>query len=144
MDTFFIAGSQRSGTTLLSVMLDRHPNIHIGNDALAFRMISCFNLYKDILPYNLEYSREELQSWLIENDYKGRMKALLDYKDIKSYPDARSLLKNGIENRLQETGKSVFGDKAPNIEYFMRDLLTLIPEAKFIHIIRDGRSAALS
>ncbi|MFT5640035.1 MAG: hypothetical protein ACI9A7_000130 [Cyclobacteriaceae bacterium] len=144
MNTFFIAGTQRSGTTLLSEILGRHPGIHIGVDSVGFRMISCFKYYKDVLPYNLDYSWEEIQSWLISLDYKGRLAEILDYQNLGDYEDARSVVKNGIEELLEKNGKAVFGDKTPNIQYFTEDLLALIPDTKIIHIVRDGRSTALS
>ncbi len=144
MQIFFIGGSQRSGTTLLSVMLSKHPEIDIDGDSIAFRMVSCFGYYKDVLPYNLDHSRAAIQSWLIEQDYKGRLAELIDPKNLEAFPDARAALEHGIARRIQQRGKTVFGDKSPNIEHFMADLLTLLPEAKFIHLVRDGRAVCAS
>jgi hypothetical protein len=144
MNAFFIAGSQRSGTTLLSVLLSKHPEIYIDGNTISFRLISCFNYYKDVLPYNFSLSRPEIMSYLIENDYKGRLADLLDYKNLNQYSDSKSIIEQGIKNRLAQAGKTCFGDKAPNIEHFLPDLVMLIPKAKFIHIVRDGRAVAHS
>jgi hypothetical protein len=145
MKTFFIAGEQRSGTTLLSVILGRHSAIDIDGYSLAFRLVSCFpKFYPQVLPHNLSYSKEEILSWLIKNDYKGRLAELLDHENLDKFSDVRSLIESGISNRLSENGKLVFGDKSPMIQYFAFDLLALIPKVKFIHIVRDARAVALS
>lgn len=144
MKTFFIAGVQRSGTTMLSVTLGKHPEIDIDGKSIAFRLVSCFSYYKDVLPYNLSHSKAEILSWLIENDYKGRLAELLDTKNAGQYPDARALIQDGIEARLAARGKTVFGDKSPNLEFFIPPLLMLVPDAKFIHVVRDGRAVVAS
>lgn len=144
MNSFFIAGAQRSGTTLLSVMLSRHPEIHLDSSSVTFRLVSCFKNYEKVLPYNLEHIKEEVLSWLIENDYKGRLKGLIDLSKLNETDNIKELIEQSITRKLHDENKSIFGDKAPNIEQFVADLLLLIPNAKFIHIVRDGRGAALS
>src|SRR5262249_52482069 len=42
------------------------------------------------------------------------------------------------------TGRSVVGDKTPDYCAYMIVLRSLWPDAKFIHVIRDGRDVALS
>jgi Sulfotransferase family len=41
-------------------------------------------------------------------------------------------------------GKRRFGDKTPMYRFHLEELENLLPEARFIHIIRDGRDVALS
>jgi len=144
MKTFLIAGAQRSGTTLLSVMLGKHSEIHIDGKSVAYRLVSCFQYYENVLPYNLNHSSGDIQSWLIENDYKGRLTELLDYQNLQDYGSAREIIQQGIAERLKANGKTVFGDKTPNMEQFLAKYLLLVPEAKFIHIVRDGRAVAAS
>lgn len=144
MKTFFIAGVQRSGTTLLSVILSKHPEIYLDGYSVAFRLISCFNNYSMVLPDNAQYSRKELLTWLIENDYRGRLAGLLDYENIDQYPNIRALIEASIQQRLDQNQKAVWGDKAPNLQHYLSDILRLMPETKIIHIIRDGRATAFS
>ncbi|MBL4710602.1 MAG: sulfotransferase [Flavobacteriales bacterium] len=144
MKTFFIAGAQRSGTTLLSVLLSKHKDIHIDLDTVVYRIITCFGLYKEALPYNLEYSKEEILSWLIKNDYKGRLSELISQENIGSASSVKSSVSRAIQEVLTKNSKKVFGDKAPEIENFIPELLLLIPHAKIIHIVRDGRAVAAS
>ncbi|MEO6326492.1 MAG: sulfotransferase, partial [Thermoanaerobaculia bacterium] len=41
-------------------------------------------------------------------------------------------------------GKPRWGDKTPNYVFHLSAIESLLPEARFIHIIRDGRDVALS
>ena len=142
--TFFITGVQRSGTTLLSVLLSNHPEIEIDGFATAFRLITCFKNYEKVLPLNFSEEEDVLLKWKIEKDYKGRLADFLDYKNLEQYDSLKDLIQVSIKNRLQTKGKTVWGDKSPNLQHYTGDILQLIPDAKFIHIIRDGRATAYS
>ena len=144
MKTFFIAGAQRSGTTLLSVMLSKHKAVHIDLDTVVYRIITCFGLFKEALPYNLEHSNEQLLSWLVKNDYKGRLAELISQENLNTSSSVKTSVHKAIKGRLTQNSKTVFGDKAPEIENFVPEVLMLIPEAKFIHIVRDGRAVTAS
>ena len=144
LNAFFIAGTQRSGTTLLSVVLGRHPEIDIDGNALAFRLTSVAKLHQEILPYNVEHSWPELQGWLIQQDFKGRMAELFDGIDLEQHGCMQSAIHAAMQKRLQQNGKSVFGDKVPDMEHFIPELLMLVPQAKIIHMVRDGRASAAS
>lgn len=144
MKTFFIAGVQRSGTTLLSVMLSNHPEIDLDGFSTAFRLITCFKNYQEVLPLNLQYEEEEVLAWKIETDYKGRLASLLDYKNIGQYETIQELVKASIQQQLKQSNKSVWGDKAPNLQHYLADISLLLPKTKIIHIVRDGRATAYS
>lgn len=143
-NVFFIVGSQRSGTTLLSVMLGKHSEIQLDVDSIGFRLVECFGNYKEILPYNLDHSWSELQQWLVDVDYKGRLKKIIKEEDFIACADAKSLVNKGVSNYLKSKSKSVLGDKSPNLQYFTNEVNALLPKAKFIHVVRDGRASALS
>jgi len=142
--TFFITGVQRSGTTLLSFILDNHPDVHLDNHSIAFRLITCFKNYEKILPYNLQHDKKELLKWLIEKDYKGRLAELLDVDLLSQTSDIKQLIEKSIEQKLTQHQKTVWGDKSPNLQHYIPDLLLLLPKTKIIHIIRDGRATAYS
>lgn len=144
MNTLFIVGAQRSGTTLLSVMLEQHPDILMEKRSVSFRLISAFKNAWEILPHNLSVERDEFYRWLIRNDYKGRLASLLDLEHIEQYGNIRELIEGSIERKLKEQGKIYWVDKAPNLQLFIPDLLLLIPGARVVHIVRDGRANAYS
>lgn len=142
--TFFITGVQRSGTTLLSVLLSNHPEIDIDGFATAFRLIACFKNYEKVLPLNFLEEENAVLKWKIEKDYKGRLAHFLDYKNLEQYDSIKGLVEASINKRLETKNKTVWGDKSPNLQHYTGDILKLIPDAKFIHIIRDGRATAYS
>jgi len=144
MQTFFIVGVQRSGTTLLSVMLGNHPEILLERRSIAFRIITGFKNQYDLLPHHLEASPKDFLKWLIENDEGGRLAALIDHEKIGQYSTVRELIQASISKKLSTTGKIIWGDKSPNLQHYLSDLLLLIPNAKIIHIVRDGRANAYS
>lgn len=141
---FFIVGVQRSGTTLLQTMLGNHPAILMEPRSIAFRMITCFKNLYDLLPYNIQHDRQAFTRWLIQNDEQGRLAALIDYEQIAKYDTIQDLIRSSIQQKIIKQGKQIWGDKSPNLQHYLSDLLLLIPTAKIIHIIRDGRANALS
>lgn len=144
MKSFFIAGVQRSGTTLLSVLLDNHPMVDLDGFSKAFRLITCFKNYEKVLPLNLQHAEAEILKWKIKTDYKGRLAAFLDYENLDKYADFRAMIQASITTHLAKNGKQVWGDKSPNLQYYVMEILHLIPSAKIIHIVRDGRATAYS
>lgn len=144
MQTFFIVGVQRSGTTLLSVMLGNHPEILLERRSLAFRIITGFKNLYDLTPHHLDVAPEAFMKWLIENDEGGRLAELIDHENIHQYKTVRELIQQSVNKKLVAEGKQIWGDKSPNLQHYLSDLLLLIPDAKIIHIVRDGRANAYS
>lgn len=144
MNTFFIVGVQRSGTTLLSVMLSKHPDILMEKQSIAFRLITCFKNMYDLLPFNIQHQKEAILQWLIQNDEHGKLAKLMDLNAIDKHKNIRGLIQHSIDKKLREQNKQVWGDKSPNLQHYLNDLMLLMPNAKIIHIIRDGRANAYS
>lgn len=144
MSTFFIVGVQRSGTTMLSVLLGNHPQIFMEEKVKAFRIIASYQNMIDLLPFNLELDDREFQEWIIENDKSERVESVIKGFSSDSVQNYKETLIGGIKKTLVEKNCTVWGDKAPNLQHYIADLLLLIPDAKFIHIVRDGRATAAS
>lgn len=145
-DPFFIVGFQRSGTTLLRLMLDSHPELAIPLDPVglwiryAARLddygdlsatANRISLVDDILAeerirlWEVPFTRDEvLQNWSGPT-YPGLIEAM-----YRSYARAR--------------GKRFWGDKDPGNMVRIHTLVDWFPGARIIHIIRDGRDACLS
>ncbi len=142
---FFITGVQRSGTTLLSFILANHPDIYLGDFSLGFRFIHALKTnYELVLPRNLHRSPEEILSRLIAHDYKGRLNKLIPEEQIKKISSIQQLLDQSLNQKIKKTGSKYYGDKSPGLQAYLPELLMLIPKAKLIHIVRDGRATALS
>jgi len=143
---FFVVGFQRSGTTLLRVMLDNHPDVAVPLDTTGLwsRMESELARFGDLnspegasrLVRDL-LAEERIRLWevplTVENVLTARR--WLGYPGII---DACYL----AYARLK--GKQNWGDKDPGNMLRIPTLLRWFPEARFLHIIRDGRDACLS
>jgi sulfotransferase family protein len=133
-----VLGVGRSGTTLLRVMLDR-------NTTLAIPYESFF-----VLPLARRHpSRIVLSAFC--NDL-GRLPQLADWG--LSIDDVRRHLHDGMttgeaigaifEAYAEKHGKPRWGDKTPLYMQHLPLLRRLFPHAVWIHLVRDGRDAALS
>lgn len=56
----------------------------------------------------------------------------------------RTVIESFYETLLCDTKKSRLGDKTPNNLPFIHKIGSVFPEAKIVHLIRDGRDCALS
>lgn len=56
----------------------------------------------------------------------------------------RALIEGVFSSGMAEQGKSRWQEKTPRNLIYMKDLHRLFPDAKFLHIIRDGRDVAVS
>lgn len=133
-----ILGVSRSGTTLLRVMLDRHSQLAVPDESYFVPLLADRHLYRIDADDFLEDVRrlETLREWGIPLD-KLRMRLSDDM------PVGRGIAAI-YEVYAEEHGKPRWGDKTP---MYMRHLLLLrrlFPDAQYVHLIRDGRDAAVS
>jgi len=134
----FIVGVARSGTTLLRLMLDAHPHLAIPGETHFLAP-----LLKQP-PSSKEEFLQELtgaETWENMALQPADLRAALDRLETFSLADATRCFYRLYASRL---GKARWGDKTGRYLSIMTSLEGLLPEAHFIHIIRDGRDNALS
>jgi Sulfotransferase family len=144
---FFILGQQKSGTTWLMRILDSHPEILCNGEGRFFggdwRQESVKRLDAKRPPsslYNAVLDAEYLRLW-IERSVWSRDDDPVEHLDNLT----RMAVDYFLKGRLLKTGKRIVGDKSPLLTPgTMREVARIYPEAKVIHIIRDGRDAAVS
>src|SRR3712207_893092 len=140
----FIVGSARSGTTRLERIVDSHPHIAIIHQSR-------------FIPYFFEGRRGLTPEGLVTTKLVDR---LLEARGVKNLETSRELLESLVEGGEPVSypnfvtgvfdlygkgqGKRLVGDKTPRYVLHIPTLHALWPEAKFVHIIRDGRDVCLS
>ena len=140
----FIVGVQRSGTTLLRLILNAHSEIAIPEEARfltpilkkgSFSKIYSGNELRNVIKYLKNNSQFALWNFDANAFY-----AELDRRDSISVRDLISLMFSAYS---QNEGKSTWGDKSL---FFgsINTLYDLFPDARFIHIVRDGRDVFAS
>jgi hypothetical protein len=122
----FIGGAGRSGTTLLRVMLDSHPSICCGPELKLTPQIA---QWQQSINNSMTY-REVMRSY--GNDAQ-RVNASF-----------RAMFDTLVENFLHASGKRRWAEKTPHNVVYMDALGQIYPNARFIHVIRDGRDVACS
>lgn len=140
----FVIGAPRSGTTLLSSMLNAHSEIAIPYESNF--MVHCYKKYglnPDLSnSSDLEKLINEILSGYFVSKWKPEVKMEdLDYRNCKDLP---SLINEIYRSYAKMKGKSKWGDKTPGYTTDINVLNRIFPNAKYIHIIRDGRDVALS
>ena len=151
---FFIVGSPRSGTTLLRTFFDAHPNIQIPWE-MPF-LIYYYDKYKNTSEWNKEtiehfinelftdikYDFWSLKGWRLE---KEELKNVLSKMPLNSkYPDMIKIIYLSFKSIFPKEAITLIGDKNFLHSYFIKQIIQIFPEAKFVHIVRDYRDHILS
>ena len=133
-----ILGVRRSGTTLLRVMLDRHSQLAVPDESYFVPQLADRHLRRVDPDEFLDDLRRlnTLAEWDVP----------LDKVHERLTPDMPigTAIATVYAVYAAERGKARWGDKTPMYMQNLRLLERLFPDARFVHLIRDGRDAALS
>jgi hypothetical protein len=136
----FIVGVGRSGTTLLRLMLDAHPELAIPAEThflVDFLTPDHHGITRDRFFRRVT----EAATWPNLALDTAAFRRALDELEPFSVSEAIRVLYR-LYARL--FGKRRWGDKTPPYRNHMVGIQQLLPEVHFVHIIRDGRDVALS
>jgi hypothetical protein len=140
-----IVGSPRSGTTLLRFMLDSHRELAIPPETGFLSLGTKFRGRGDKLREKFFRAvtnfPSEAPGWpdfeISEESFRASLRGIEPFTVAEGYRAFYRLY-------AARFGKSRWGDKTPLYCMELNVIRKILPEARFIHIIRDGRDAALS
>src|ERR671917_127192 len=141
---FFLAGEMRSGTSWLRHSLSDHPEIACGQEGSFF---------------GRGYEHEEIPVYT--GPVSSLTRALALSRELKTWhalpwnlwsdgydEDLRNLCRLSVDYFLSKevarTGRRIVGDKSPQHTENLDEIYEIYPDARIIHIVRDGRDVAVS
>lgn len=138
MRPLFVVGSHRSGTTMLRLMLNSHPQLTMPPES-------------HFIPWAYSRFRERMET----DSFLRFLQSQERFRDWDLSPTlVRSRLAPDMsvatalavvfETYAAREGKSRWGDKTPDYVLCLPLLLKLFPDAQVVHLIRDGRDVAAS
>ncbi len=128
---FFVLGHPRSGTTLLARLLRLHPEVHCNWQA---------HFVTQQQPLAGLLAAASIEAWL------ERPSNRWTHGEQLSTALVRVACDYVLERQAEREGKQIVGDKSPHeagasvVARFHR----IYPDARLLHIVRDGRDVALS
>jgi len=137
----FVVGMNRSGTTLLRMMLDAHPRLTIPPETHFVPDLIKAVREPGATPEDALAAMKSAREWgdfgFSDEEMLARLRALPKLKPgaaVRTFYDAY----------MAEQGKPRWGEKTPTYVQKMKLIQRALPEARFVHVIRDGRDVALS
>lgn len=140
-----VVGSPRSGTTLLRFMLDSHPELAVPPETGFLKLGLKIRGTGDKLRENffraiVNYPKNA-PSWpdfeITEEAFRAALAQITPFTVAEGFRAFYRMY-------AARFGKPRWGDKTPHYCFELDTIRRVLPEARFIHIIRDGRDAALS
>ncbi|MBW4618430.1 MAG: sulfotransferase [Cyanosarcina radialis HA8281-LM2] len=128
----FILGVPRSGTTLLRTILDSHPHLAVGPECPWIG-----GNYGKVASFRVLY-------YSLVNDRQG---PVCNFEGVSEADVSRAIgqaISSILNSYAAAKGKKRWLEKTPNHMTEIPFLNQLFPQAKYIHIIRDGRDVACS
>jgi len=145
---FFITGQAKSGTSWLMRLLNAHPEIlcqgegrFFGRDykrpdvkRMSSETLQPSSLYRALTDANYLRAWIERSVWTRDRDLDEQLAEV-----------TRALTNHFLATSAAASGKRIVGDKTPFLGSSpVEEIAEVYPDAKVIHIIRDGRDVAVS
>ena len=144
----FIVANPGSGTTLLRMMLDAHPDLAIPPEthfvpdlierAREIRRAS------DRKPTGAELAAEIASDRRWADFHISQAELAKRMSGRRGEAGAKAAIRAFYELYAEWQGKARWGDKTPDYLRSIRRIGRTLPEAHFVHLVRDGRDVAVS
>jgi hypothetical protein len=135
---FFVCGCPKSGTTWVQLLLDRHPEVSCAGESHLVVLLQKFS--KLIEDHNFHQARRNTAIF-------GDIVGYAPFPEI-GHDDERwlyeGLVARMLDKSVRKPGVRAAGDKTPNLVEHLHWFAATVPQARFIHVIRDPRDVAVS
>lgn len=140
-----ILGAQRSGTSLLSRMINQHPQIGVPQESHLYNhFYDIRHLYGDLA---LRRNQQLLLKDFVAFGSVRLWSPAVDVDDVIrniSGPGFGAVVDAMMTSWVSKQGKSCWGEKTPSHIDFAEPILGHFPDIKIVHIVRDPRDVCLS
>jgi hypothetical protein len=137
----FVVGMNRSGTTLLRMMLDAHPELTIPPETHFVPDLIRACRKPGATPESALEAMKSHREW---GDFGFSDEQALGWLRARPGLDPGGAVRGFYEAYAAKEGKPRWGEKTPRYVGKMKLIQRALPEARFVHVIRDGRDVALS
>lgn len=146
---FFIVGASRSGTTMMRLLLNAHPHVGVPKELAYFERCAREGHLDNWAKLNL--SSDTYRTFV--RGFLQRKKLALEGLDLTALEN--EIVTDGpqnLERPLRVTmdawaakeGKVTWGEKTPKNLFYVDLIHKIMPDARFIYIVRDPRAVAYS
>jgi hypothetical protein len=140
-----VVGCPRSGTSLLAVMLDSHPEVAVPPETSFLGPVAWLYGSSDFVRRSffdiVTADRITVSNWsdfgLDKDEFRKRLEAIEPFTVSAGLRAFYALY-------AEHERKARYGEKTPGYVFLMPPIAALLPEAHFIHVIRDPGDTALS
>lgn len=141
---FFVVGFAKSGTSWVVRTLDAHPEVLCKGEGIFFGRGAELGKRRGLLTptslYGAIADSENLRAWMERSIWTRG-----DDADRHLTNLTRMAIGYFLREKLSASGKRIVGDKTPFVtEDCLEEIKAIFPEAKVVHVIRDGRDIAVS
>ena len=133
----FVVGCSRSGTTLLSVLIDRHSKIAMTPETAFYEEIS-----PKICSVDKNELRNTLTNWSRLPELGLDIETIIEHcNDQFTQKDVLNIILKLYSSKFE---KPYCGEKTPGHWRFLDSIIADFPQTKIIFIVRDGRDTVMS
>ncbi|MGH3023388.1 MAG: sulfotransferase family protein, partial [Gaiellaceae bacterium] len=143
----FVGGCPRSGTTMLRLMLNSHPDLAVPHETRF--LIPIWDRRATFGDLSNPKNRRRIARWIA-----ARPKARLYRLGVKrdelisvleaAPPTLGSVLGAPFALYAERQGKARWGDKRPSHVQQLHAIFAMFPDAQFVNVVRDPRATVTS
>jgi len=163
-EQIFIGGPASAGTTLVAILLNKHPEIWCGEEASIFDRPALFNMggkrlgalmkvesYNELdqsMPYTITIVNPQpmsycgLASWRWQDIWTTPRETIIEALE-SNYPPLE-VIEEMMKDTLTKTDKTIWAEKSPGNVFCMGQLKRKFPSSKRLVVIRNPYDCIMS